>query len=327
MHHWAGIKPKVLNQNKALAQKVTPRSKASATNHSKKTNENKALEDEVAKAVQQLLSLNKNDEHDNNDVLSTSSNRDNAEVSETTHVVSDDIDQENNAFKTPENTTLAPVEETGFRKKTKKSNQLKLVNKRSTLEAEFLECDDNADGNGSKLSTPKRPRFDNESMNSAAGLATEKDLGTSISISKYMKVEGEEGCILSAFYTAGQEEKLKEFVPVYVNIGNRLQAKELIGIRKNTKFVSTNSKTKSKTVDDQANYLVLSFENRKKTNSPFIEYPLNRLDTVINALQELKESVITSGHYKEQDVYSCKYPENTKIRPRDDKNTTLKMAF
>ena len=120
MHHWAGIKPKVLNQNKALAQKVTPRSKASATNHSKKTNENKALEDEVAKAVQQLLSLNKNDEHDNNDVLSTSSNRDNAEVSETIHLVSDDIDQEDNAFKTPENTTMAPVEETGFRKKNQK---------------------------------------------------------------------------------------------------------------------------------------------------------------------------------------------------------------
>ena len=60
------------------------------------------------------------------------------------------------------------------------------------------------------------------------------------------------------------EEKLKEFVPVYVNIGNRFQAKELIGIRKNTKFVSTNSKTKSKSFDDHANYLVLSFENRKK---------------------------------------------------------------
>ena len=116
---------------------------------------------------------------------------------------------------------------------------------------------------------------------------------------------------------------MKEFVPVYVNIGNRFQAKELVGIRKNTKFISTNSKTKSKTTEDQANYLVLSFENRKKSNSPFIEYPLNRLDTVIHALEELKESVITSGHYKEQDVLNCKYPENTKIRPRDDKDTIL----
>ena len=140
-----------------------------------------------------------------------------------------------------------------------------------------------------------------------------------------MKVEEGKFCILSAFDTAGREEKMEEFVPVYVNIGNRFQAKELIGIRKNTKFVSTNSKTKSKSFDDQANYLVLSFENRKKTNSPFIEYPLNRLDTVINALQELKESVIRSGHYKEQDVLNCRYPDNTKIHPRDDKNTILKM--
>ena len=160
-------------------------------------------------------------------------------------------------------------------------------------------------------------------MNNVDVLPTDEDQGTSINISKYMKVEGGEGCILSAFYTAGQEEKLKEFVPVYVNIGNRFQAKELIGIRKNTKFVNTNSKTKPKTTEDQANYLVLSFENRKKSNSPFIEYPLNRLDTVIQALQELKETVIRSGHYKEQDVLNCKYPENTRLRPKDDKDTIL----
>ena len=116
MHQWAGIKPKVLNQNKMLAQKVTPRSKASTSNHSKTTKQNKALEDEVARAVQQLLIIYKNDEPDNSDVLSTSSKGDNAEVYETTRVVSDKIDQENNAFKTPENTTLPPVKETGFRK-------------------------------------------------------------------------------------------------------------------------------------------------------------------------------------------------------------------
>ena len=63
--------------------------------------------------------------------------------------------------------------------------------------------------------------------------------------------------------------------------------------------------------------------NRKKSNSPFIEYPLNRLDTVIQALQELKETVIRSGHYKEQDVLNCKYPENTRLRPKDDKDTIL----
>ena len=138
MHHWAGIKPKVLNQNKVLAQKVTPRNKASTTNHSKTTNDKKALEEEVTKAVQQILALNKSDEHDNNDVLSTSSNEDNAEVTKTTHNVSDNIYQENNAFKTPENTTLATEEDAECRKKSKKNNQLKRINKRSTLEAEYF---------------------------------------------------------------------------------------------------------------------------------------------------------------------------------------------
>ena len=68
IHHWAGIKPKDLNQNKTLAQKRTPRSKAPNTNHSKTTNENKALEEEVAKAVQHLLALNKDNERDNNEI-------------------------------------------------------------------------------------------------------------------------------------------------------------------------------------------------------------------------------------------------------------------
>ncbi len=131
--------------------------------------------------------------------------------------------------------------------------------------------------------------------------------------------------MLSAYYTPGQDEKLREFTPVYVNIGNRFQAKELIGIRKNTKFVNATSKSKMKSTEDQPNYLVLSFENRKKNNSPFIEYPLNRLDMIINALQELKEHISISGYYKEQAILNCKYPQNTKIYPRDDKDTILKL--
>ena len=71
MHHRDGIKPKVLNQNRLLPQKDTPRNKASTTNHSKKTNENNYLKEELAKAVQHLLALNKGGEHDNNDGLST----------------------------------------------------------------------------------------------------------------------------------------------------------------------------------------------------------------------------------------------------------------
>ena len=156
MHHWAGIKPKVLNQNKTLAQKGTPRNKTPNTNHSKTTNENKALEEEVAKGVQHLLALNKDNERDNNDGLSTSSNGENVEVTETTDIDSNDIEQQNNAFKTPENTILAPAEEIGYRKKSKKGNQLQSINKRSNLEAEFLEYDDHTAVSYTHLTLPTK---------------------------------------------------------------------------------------------------------------------------------------------------------------------------
>ncbi len=57
---------------------------------------------------------------------------------------------------------------------------------------------------------------------------------------------------------------------MYVNIGDRYKAKELIGIRQNTKFVSANAKSKNRAEEDQLNYLVVSFENQKKSNSPFV---------------------------------------------------------
>ena len=57
-----------------------------------------------------------------------------------------------------------------------------------------------------------------------------KCVTTNNNISKYLKVEGGEGRIISAYYTAAQDEKLKDFLPMYVNIGNRSQVKELIGI-------------------------------------------------------------------------------------------------
>ena len=64
-----------------------------------------------------------------------------------------------------------------------------------------------------------------------------------------LKVDGGEGCVLRGFYTAAQEEKLKEFIPIYFNIEDRYKAKELIGVRPNTKFISANSKTKTKSLD------------------------------------------------------------------------------
>ena len=62
---------------------------------------NKALEEIVANEVQHLFALNTDNGRDNNDGLSTSSNGENVEVTETTHIVLKDIQQQNNAFKTP----------------------------------------------------------------------------------------------------------------------------------------------------------------------------------------------------------------------------------
>ena len=132
--------------------------------------------------------------------------------------------------------------------------------------------------------------------------------GSSIDISKYLKIDEGVGRILSAFYTAGQDEKLKSFTAASVNIGDKHRTKDLIGIRNNTKLSSANSKAKSRPIDDVPNYSVLSFENRKKSSSPFIEYPLYRFDTIVYALQKLKERAIESVHYKEQRVFSSKYP-------------------
>ena len=136
---------------------------------------------------------------------------------------------------------------------------------------------------------------------------------------KYQKIGHDEGTIISAYYTLGHEEKLQEFQPVYINIGNPNQAKELIGLKKNTKFVSLGKKTQH----ESANYLVVSFENRKKSNSPFIEYPLSRLDLVIKALMEYKEYAISRNYYKEVPILNCKYRESTTLNVHDDKDTVL----
>ena len=79
-------------------------------------------------------------------------------------------------------------------------------------------------------------------------------------------------------------------------MGNPTQAKELIGVRKNTKFISIGKKPNN---EQQASYLVVSVENRKKSNSPFMEYPIARLDKIIKALVELKEFTMARRYYKE----------------------------
>ena len=354
MNSWAGIKPRSANYNKTLAPKPIQRNKMSKQHYHQTTKQNsleeevakavqdlrqtstqkslgeeadlhqtsaqKSLEEEVASAVQNLLALNKADQ---------SNGSANEKVSEGLIPSQDSSGQSNqdmSNFKTPENETPDITTDMVRGKKMKKPNCFKRPSRINNLgtsfyeNAESMEVDDVL-----QLLTPKRPKFDQDLINEIGGQVSGDKCSTASNISKYLKVEGQEGRILSAYYTVGQDEKLKEFVPMFVNIGNRFQAKELIGIRKNTKFVSTNSKSRMKSPEEQANYLVISFENRKKTNSPFIEYPLNRLDMVIQALQELKETAIKLGHYKEQTILNCRYPQNTKICPGDDKNTVLKI--
>ena len=198
-------------------------------------------------------------------------------------------------------------------KKTKKISQLQREDSINELEGSFIEdeFDQVPDKDIFNNSTPKRSRSESR-QDKVSG------------VPKYIKLSPEKGRILTGYYTAGHEEKLNKFTPTYVNIGNPKIPKELVGVRKNTKFVSINGKSKVKS-DTYPNYLVLSFENRNKPNSPFIEYPLTRLDVLIKALMEIKEYATQNGYYEEKPILSCKYREDTKISAKDDKETTLEI--
>ena len=343
MDNWAGIKPKSSNQNKTSGVKPNQKNKMLKQHHHQ-TNVQKSLEEEVARvvqdvqqtssqksreeqvaiAVQSILALNKTNQSNGSDNTTILYNEN---VSKKTLSPTQDSSgisiQDDSNLKTPENESSFTVDVVGRGKKNKKYNQLKRPLKLNNFDVLSHENFDGVEeDDGSQSITPKRPKYYQGEIDES--ILQEKCAMTN-NISKYLKVEGGEGRIISAYYTTGQDEKLKDFLPMYVNIGNRFQAKELIGIRPNTKFISTNTKSKARSKEEQANYLVLSFENRKKNNSPFIEYPLSRLDMIIHALQELKENAIKSGHYNEPPVLNCKYPQNTKNFPKDDKDTILNL--
>ena len=138
---------------------------------------------------------------------------------------------------------------------------------------------------------------------------------------KYQRI-GDEGKIVSGYYTPIAEEKLHGFQSTYINIGSPRCVKEVVGIRKNTQFVTPGKK---KTGNDNTvpTYLVVSFENRKKSNSPFIEYPLNKLGVIIKALQDLRDRMIHQGYYAEPKIIKCEYPENTIITDKNCRDTIL----
>ena len=143
---------------------------------------------------------------------------------------------------------------------------------------------------------------------------------------KYTRIDTEDGRIITAFFKDDSAEKmLKHSKPVYVNIGNPGMAKEMIGLKKNCQFQATGGKNKVPRQDEEDNsrYMVISFENRKKLNSPFVEYPLTKIDLLINALKELKKEALERGLYKEGKILKAEYPQNTAITAKDFKDTQL----
>ena len=132
--------------------------------------------------------------------------------------------------------------------KDKKYNQYKRPLKLNNFDVLSHENFDGVEeDDGSQSITPKRPKYYQGEIDESI---LQEKCAMANNISKYLKIEGGEGRIISAYYTTGQDEKLKDFLPMYVNIGNRFQAKELIGIRPNTKFISTNAKCKARSKEE-----------------------------------------------------------------------------
>ena len=138
---------------------------------------------------------------------------------------------------------------------------------------------------------------------------------------KYQRL-GDEGKIVSGYYTPIVDEKLFGFQSTYINIGSPRCVKEVVGIRKNSQFVTTGKK-KSGTPPTPGSYLVVSFENRNKSNSPFVEYPIKKLGSIIKALEELRERMSKQGYYSEPKIIKCQYPENTIITDKNYKETII----
>ena len=57
---------------------------------------------------------------------------------------------------------------------------------------------------------------------------------------------------------------------------------------------------KKKNANTVPSYLVVTFENRRKSNSPYVEYPLSKIGVVIKALEDLRSNAIAEGYYTEE---------------------------
>ena len=302
MSKFAAINSKSIRQVKVKVPKVL-------------TNQ-EMIDAEVARAVQQLLSIQREDQAQPDNYVSEPR----SSLLTPTEETFGNIQTDTGSFKTPENELSPSTKQTNGKKHNKRSTKRTHQSQLSGQGESTFDVPEHDQLEGLLQNSPKRGR--NELQITNGGKRNLKEVlalpneGTN---AKYQKIGHDEGTIISAYYTQGHEEKVREFKPVYVNVGNPNQAKELIGIKPNTKFVNLVKKP----VHDAPNYLVLAFENRKKTNSPFVEYPLTRLDMVIKALLELKDYASTRGYYKEPTIYNLQYPESTTVNADDDKNTVL----
>ena len=139
MNQWAAIKPKSSNQNKSLGVRPTQIGKMSFS-HQHPTASDKSMEEEVARAVQQLLELNKTNQSDASD---NASNFSNEKVLKTLSPTPDTLNQSNqdiSSYKTPENgvSVHSNVDNVVRGKKNKKSNQFKRPTKINNPDALFL---------------------------------------------------------------------------------------------------------------------------------------------------------------------------------------------
>ena len=176
-------------------------------------------------------------------------------------------------YKTPENTNVeVGYDECGHGKRHKRS----LINTENP-NGSFINSSELGEVlNDLQILSPKRPQketmisnnVNDEQASNVKRKLTEIFTDETNSKPKYIKVESEDGRVISGYYTPTNEKKLSDFRPVYVTIGDTQCAKELIGLRKNTRFVGGGGKNKPKPIDDNTSYLVVSFENRKKQVLP-----------------------------------------------------------
>ena len=112
------------------------------------------------------------------------------------------------------------------------------------LQSKGNDCLQNGkDETGCSIPCPEKNDKDNEQTSPASDVDESKTLKrigacSTDQPSKYQRV-GDEGKIVSGYYTPIADEKLQGFQSTYINIGSPRCIKEVVGIRKNSQFVST----------------------------------------------------------------------------------------